>query len=226
MQQSGTPHPAIHSPAGTDRARLPHVPLSQRFLEVIRSESDLVPYLRGLKESGELSTLSPELVATFGERGLQDARWHPEGTTWDHTLLVVAALPKESSFALKLAAIFHDVGKPLTYFRYPDSGGIANHGHAHVGAELFRSTIGPRLRIGREDIEVVASIIDYHMLMHDALNPAKVSEELLLTILKLPFAREMIELQHADAMGTGQALEERLRRSNRAELRKRLGAGN
>lgn len=189
-----------------------------QFVDALETNSDLVSYLREIKASGILAKILPELAATWGERGRQDSKWHPEGDVWTHTLLVLAGLPADSSFILKTATVFHDVGKPLTFFQYPDNGGITNHGHAHAGAEMFRSSIGPRLGLSAVTCDAIAYIIDHHMIMHDALNSAKVSDKLLAEILKSPYARDMIYLQHADAMGTAQSIESRLKRSGKEYL--------
>ncbi len=68
---------------------------------------------------GVLAQLWPELVPLASCP--QDAEWHPEGDVWTHTLMVVDqaaarrdGLSPAEQLTLMLAALLHDVGKPLT----------------------------------------------------------------------------------------------------------------
>jgi tRNA nucleotidyltransferase (CCA-adding enzyme) len=91
-------------------------------------------------ELGVVDRLHPELGRLVGTP--QDARWHPEGDVWTHTLLVVDAaarvirehpqLPDDDRLAVMLAALCHDLGKPATTVRRRD-GSITSHGHSEAG---------------------------------------------------------------------------------------------
>ena len=75
-------------------------------------------------------------------------------------------------------------------------------------------------------------MIRYHMLMHFAQDRGEVSNELLEHFIALPYIHDLIELQHADVMGTGQPQAEREARSNRQFMQQILkekadeGSGN
>lgn len=176
---------------------------AQRFLDCARTPSDLATKLTELRTSGDLALAIPEFAETWGPRGEQSPDWHPEGNVWTHTLMVVDSLPANASYALTLAAIFHDISKPATFFKFPTSGGITFHGHAQVGADLFRREIGPRLGLAPAIIEHAANIIEYHMFMHDFFKPEVVRPDFQEHILSLPYIHELIEMQHADVNGTG-----------------------
>jgi tRNA nucleotidyltransferase (CCA-adding enzyme) len=77
----------------------------------------------------------PELQALEG--CVQDARWHPEGDVWTHTLLVADAaaaiaerdgLDETDRTVLLLTALCHDLGKPETTFVEGDR--VRSPGHA------------------------------------------------------------------------------------------------
>jgi poly(A) polymerase len=72
-----------------------------------------------------------------------------------HTLLTVEATPPD--LLLRLAALFHDVGKPLTA-----SGEGTFIGHEDVGGEITRSAL-ERLRFSQREIEVVVGLVRLHL---------------------------------------------------------------
>lgn len=94
--------------------------------------------LRFLRDCGWLGYY-PELAALVGCE--QDARWHPEGDVWEHTLLALDATVERRSgkqkddLAVALAVLCHDFGKALTT-QGDDDGRISSHGHEVVGEKL------------------------------------------------------------------------------------------
>ncbi|MCI5148067.1 MAG: HD domain-containing protein [Candidatus Electrothrix sp. MAN1_4] len=70
---------------------------------------------------------------------------------------------KKRQVQMKWAALFHDVGKPVTYGINEDKGGrITFYNHDLRGAEIL-DEIAQRLRWAKEDIAVVARMIRGHM---------------------------------------------------------------
>src|SRR5207248_1248564 len=74
---------------------------------------------------------------------------------YGHTLL--ALQDTEPDLLLRLAALFHDVGKPVT--ATPEG---AFTGHELVGADLTENALS-RLRFSTRDIEIVAKLIRLHL---------------------------------------------------------------
>ena len=94
--------------------------------------------LRFLRDCGWLCYY-PELAALVGCE--QDARWHPEGDVWEHTLLALDAAvgrrngTRDDDLAVALAVLCHDFGKAVTTV-HDDDGRIRSSGHEVVGEEL------------------------------------------------------------------------------------------
>lgn len=95
----------------------------------------------------------------------QSPKFHPEGTVWNHTMLVIdeAAKRKEESSdsrAFMWAALLHDIGKPgSTKVR---NGKITSYDHDRLGAKMA----GEFLSQFEEDnafIKKVAALIRFHM---------------------------------------------------------------
>jgi poly(A) polymerase len=104
-----------------------------------------------LDQGGLVEVLLPELFACHGVR---QGGWHTHDV-FGHTLEVVEYTGPE--LVLRLAALFHDVGKPAT--ATPDG---AFTGHDRVGAELARAAM-TRLRFSNLEIERVSKLVQMHL---------------------------------------------------------------
>ena len=104
-----------------------------------------------LDSSGLLEVLLPEVFACHG---VEQGGWH----TFDvfgHTLATVEHT--EPDLVLRLAALLHDVGKPVT--ATPDG---AFHGHDEVGAGMAREAL-TRLRFSNAEVDRVARLVRLHL---------------------------------------------------------------
>ncbi len=104
-----------------------------------------------LDEGGLLDVILPEVAAC---KGVQQGGYHTHDV-YGHTLL--ALQDTEPDLLLRLATLFHDIGKPIT--ATPDG---AFTGHEVVGAELAEGAL-TRLRFSMRDIDVVAKLIRLHL---------------------------------------------------------------
>jgi poly(A) polymerase len=104
-----------------------------------------------LDEGGLLEAILPEVAAC---KGVTQGGYHTHDV-YGHTLLAVELTPPD--LLLRLAALFHDAGKPGT--ATPDG---AFTGHEIVGAELAEGALA-RLRFALKDIEVVSLLVRLHL---------------------------------------------------------------
>jgi putative nucleotidyltransferase with HDIG domain len=105
-----------------------------------------------LLDAGELlEVVLPEVAAC---KGVPQAGYHTHDV-FGHTLLTVERVPPD--LVLRLAALFHDVGKPSTA-----TGDGAFTGHENVGAELARSAL-ERLRFSQKEIETIVKLVRLHL---------------------------------------------------------------
>lgn len=154
--------------------------------------------LQLLKKTGLIKEMMPEMDRLDSDKGEQDPFHHPEGNTWDHTMLVVDRLVKSArrNLILMYGGLFHDVGKPDTQVR-TDNGRITNYGHDVKGAEITKK-ICERIEVG--DKEAIEEEVVHHMAMHAG---PKMTKKTLYKYLNLPNIENLIELQDADALGRG-----------------------
>lgn len=104
-----------------------------------------------LDEGGLLEVLLPEVHACHG---VVQGGWHTHDV-FGHTLLAVEKAPAD--LVVRLAALLHDIGKPVT--AAPDGSFI---GHERVGAEMAR-TVLVRLRFSNEVVERVSALVRLHL---------------------------------------------------------------
>lgn len=117
--------------------------VSQEFLKIMASPRPSVG-LMILFETGILKEIMPELTAMAGIEQV-DGLGHKD--TLLHTFQVVDKLAeKNDSLWLRVAALLHDIAKPVTK-RFSKSAGWTFHGHDAVGtklaAKIFRSMRWP-----------------------------------------------------------------------------------
>jgi tRNA nucleotidyltransferase (CCA-adding enzyme) len=123
--------------------------------------------LRLARDTGVLVELLPEFGPAIGFD--QESRYH-DLTVDEHTFAVVqAAADNNFSLAVRLAALFHDLGKPLVAWRgrdcrlhYYAKPGFAGHSHEQVGAGLAAEAL-LRLRYPNALRQRVIRIVRRHM---------------------------------------------------------------
>jgi len=140
-------------------------------------------YLRDMDDTGLLQQIFPEITRM---RGLQQNNYH-HLDAWDHSMLTLEFLEQEPipislkdytdeiekyleyesvkgrkrNSLLRLAAIFHDVGKPESRTMDRD-GKIRFFNHNLDGAEIM-SLIGNRLKLSTREIDFLSNLVKDHM---------------------------------------------------------------
>lgn len=112
--------------------------------------------LRLMKELGILETIIPELKPTFG---FEQENPHHDKNVFDHTLCVVDNV--SNVLEIRLAALFHDIGKPSTFTI--DEKGIGHfYGHDDAGVDMTEEIL-TRLKCPNDLIKGVLLLIGNHM---------------------------------------------------------------
>ncbi len=114
-----------------------------------------------LERAGLLGVYLPELLPLVG---LEQGGVH-HLCAWRHTLSVLFHLQwlwPQAPLEARLAALYHDVGKPLTRRFDPELGRYRFLGHAEVGAEVAKAAL-LWLHFPKETVEKVVQLIRRHM---------------------------------------------------------------
>lgn len=144
---------------------------SERLLEewrklLTRAEKPSLGLMAGMT-LGVFHVIHPEFPPM--ERTPQEPQWHPEGDVWVHTLMAVDeaakiakrdGLDEQEAFALIVATLCHDIGKPATT-EFSD-GRIRSHGHEQAGNEPTRKFL-EKLGIEGKLQDTVAKLVTYHL---------------------------------------------------------------
>jgi poly(A) polymerase len=133
--------------------------------ERIRDELDkllVVPHpaegLWFLIRTGLAEEFLPELPAL----ALEQDPIHRHKDVLAHTIAVVEKCPPDR--ILRLAALFHDVGKPKTR-SFGARGAVSFHHHEVVGARMARDRMRT-LRYPSDDIDQVSRLVELHLRFH------------------------------------------------------------
>jgi len=95
----------------------------------------------------------------------QSPKYHPEGSVWNHTMLVLDEAAKvrnksKAPLVFMWAALLHDIGKPDTTRKR--KGKITAYDHDKIGAGLARKFLEEFTR-DEEFIKKVTALIRWHM---------------------------------------------------------------
>ncbi len=147
--------------------------------------------IRLMRDFGILQVIVPEIIPAIG---FDQRNPHHDLTVFGHTLEVLDNSPKV--LEVRLAALFHDIGKPYTF--EVDENGIGHfYGHEKISAEIAKEVL-TRLNFSNELIKNTLVLISGHMNYAKELNKKYVKKQL----QKIGYENfnNLIELQIADKL--------------------------
>lgn len=162
-------------------------------LEKILKSKNAAGALEDLWELGILKVILPELHETKGVA--QPKEYHKEGDVFEHLKSVTRKFTDDHKPDVRIAALFHDIGKPQT-FAVKER--IRFDHHAEVSAQLAEEILR-RLQMPSKRREKICWLISHHMMMN--------AFESLSEVRKAhwyfhPWFQELLQLFWLDAAGT------------------------
>jgi len=154
-----------------------------------------------LRSSGLLEHVLPEIAATVACE--QSPDFHPEGSVFNHLKLMLQQLPPDAHPLLPWAVLLHDVAKPLTASRDPETGSIHFYEHERIGARVSGEIL-ERLKFPRNQIDAVATAVRYHMQFKDAPHMRKATLRRMLMRATFPLE---LQLHRLDCLGSHSRLD-------------------
>ena len=121
------------------------------------------------ERENELFELIPELKKCKGLD--QKNSWHIYDV-YEHILHVVSEV--EPELTIRIAALFHDVGKPLAFTQ--DENGVGHFwGHWEYSKDIFNS-YADKLCLSDEEVSLIENLIFYHDINIEKMSDSQLSE--------------------------------------------------
>jgi len=118
-------------------------------------------------------------------------------------VLMLKQMPLDADPSLPWAILLHDVAKPVTASKDPNTGAIHFYGHEKVGAEMAQSIL-ERLKFPRKQTDEIVQAVRCHMQFKDALEMRKSTLRRLLMRPTFPLE---LELHRMDCLGSHRRLD-------------------
>jgi tRNA nucleotidyltransferase (CCA-adding enzyme) len=176
--------------------------IKEEFQKIIMSNNPMIGL--GMAEKvGILSYISKYLQIMVGVEQNKEAH---KFDVWEHSLRALQhAADKEYNLEMRLAALFHDIGKPKT--KRVEKTKTTFYGHEVVGERVTRETLED-LKFSRETIDKVCLLVRWHMFFSDP-------DQITLTAVRRLIAKvgqdniwDLMNLRICDRKGMGTAKEE------------------
>ena len=160
-----------------------------------------------LEKLGMLSYVAPDLLDAIGVEQNGAHAYH----VYEHLLRSVQhAADKNYPFEVRLAALFHDIGKPASRRWSDEKKDYTFHGHEVIGARMTKKAL-EALRFPRETIDIVVKLVRWHMFFSD---PALISLSAVRRTIRNVGENQIVnllDLRICDRIGTGRPKEQPFR---------------
>lgn len=164
--------------------------IRDELVKILLSNSPSVG-LYGLQLSGLMQMILPELSACWR---FDQQNPHHNKDVFAHTVSVIDATP--NAVVTRLAALFHDIAKPVTFS--VDEKGIGHfYDHQYVGAEMTEG-IMRRLKFDNDTTDRVCKLVREHM----SRPKKRASVKRLMTRVDVYLMPNLIDLMRADIIGS------------------------
>ncbi len=146
-----------------------------------------------LEEAGLLASILPELQACVG---FNQQNYHHRKNVFEHTLKVLDSTP--NGLNIRLAALLHDIAKPVTFSLGED--GVGHFYQHHVVGADMSTEILKRFKFDNNTIENVRILVREHMARYSKLREGSIKK--LIVRLGENNVVDFINLQLADIIGS------------------------
>lgn len=180
--------------------------IRDEFVRILNSSKPMKALILA-QRMGLLQYIAPDLEKGVG---IEQNQAH-SFDVFEHNIRALQhAADKGWSFEVRLAALFHDIGKPKARRWSEDKHDWTFHGHDVAGARITKKAL-EELKFSRETIEKTEKLVRWHMFFSD---PDKISLSAVRRIIR-NVGRENIEnlirLRICDRIGTGRPKEQPFR---------------
>ena len=170
--------------------------IRDEFLKIILSER-AAEGIGLLRELGLLKYIIPEIEEGYGI----SQNKHHIYDCYEHSLRSLDfAAKKGFNKYVRLAALFHDIGKPKT--KRGEGPNATFYNHEIVGAKITAQIL-QRLKFSKKEIEKITKLVRYHLFYY---NPGEVGEASVRRLVRkvgMEDIENILQLRMADRIGSG-----------------------
>ncbi len=153
--------------------------------------------LEKMRELGVLKLIVPEIEEGFGV----GQNKHHIYSVWEHNLFALRhAASKQWSLEVRMAALFHDVGKPRA--KRGDGPDSTFYGHEIIGAKMTDMILA-RLKYSSEFTEQVSRLVRYHLFYYNVDEVGEASVRRLIRKVGPENMEDLIKVRICDRIGSG-----------------------
>jgi tRNA nucleotidyltransferase (CCA-adding enzyme) len=149
--------------------------------------------------TGVLKAEVPEMLHMVG---CAQNRYHGFDV-WNHSLAVMDHCPADDP-TLRIAALLHDIGKPITKGVNPRTGDATFYEHDVVGADMAKPLL-VGMKFSNEEVEAITHLIRHHYIRYEKGN-SKASIRRWVRKVGVPYLPRLFTLGRADILGKGPAM--------------------
>jgi len=170
------------------------------FIKIILS-SQPAKGIRLLYGTGLLFQFIPEIKTTVG---VKQGKHHLEGPyheVFDHLVGALEKCPSKK-LEVRLACLFHDIGKPQT--KRGQGANVTFYNHQYVSAKITREILG-RLKFSREITDKTVLLVHNHMFYYNVDEVGESGVRRVIRNVGLDNINDLIDVRIGDRLGSGVA---------------------
>lgn len=170
--------------------------IRDEFSKMIASENPMLG-MKVSQETGILKYIAPEFLDGV------DCEQKGEHIydVFDHLLHAVQhAADKDFAFHVRLAALFHDIGKPKTRRKHPNRDKYTFYGHEVVGAKMTKKILED-LKFPKKTVDIVVKLVRHHMFFSDTETITLSAVRRIITSVGKDHIWDLMQVRECDRVG-------------------------
>ncbi len=176
--------------------------IRDEFVRILSSDNPMHALIMA-HELGVLKYVSPKFEEGIGIDQNQAHKYD----VWEHNLRSLQhAVDKKWDITIRLAALFHDIGKPKARRWSDEKKDWTFHGHEVIGARITEAVLTD-LKFPKKTIEDVTKLVRWHMFFSDTEKITLSAVRRLLRNVGQENVWNLMDLRACDRIGTGRPKE-------------------
>jgi poly(A) polymerase/tRNA nucleotidyltransferase (CCA-adding enzyme) len=172
--------------------------IRDEFVKIISSDQPMIG-LQIAHDLGILKYIVPELEEGIGT---EQNKAHAFDV-WEHLVRSVQhGADKKFSLRVRLAAIFHDIGKPKSRRKDPATGQWTFYGHEVIGARMTEKILA-RLKFPKKLSDDVLKLVRWHMFFSDTEQISLSAVRRMVANVGTDMVWDLMNVRECDRIGTG-----------------------